>query len=174
MNYIKLPKVIYSQTPFPAFMKSNWIVFAIAITLIFVPMVFLGVNTFFPKEPNGSECNYITPMKSCTINATDACLKEQEAANQKSMECYNRLEEERTRYDGLKYITIMVICLIASFVMLTRLDKSILYGLFAGVVLSAFIGTIRYISARSILGFGLLVLLFIVVIYFIQRDRKKP
>lgn len=147
-------------------MKWKSVVFAVAIALLFIPMVFLGVNTFFP-EADYSDCDSI-PI--CGPDAADDCLEGRELTAQ-AKECYEEQDKIREKYDGSKYITIIVICLIASMIMLVKLDKSIVFGLFTGIVITAFVGTIRYISSKSYIGFALLVVLFFVIIFFIQKEK---
>ena len=67
----------------------------------------------------------------------------------------------------------MIINIVFAFVMLLNLDKSIIFGLFFGVVITAFIATIRYIDSRTIPGFVLLVVLFGIIIYFVNSMKKK-
>lgn len=153
-------------------MAFEWrkVVFAIAISLLFVPMVYLGVNTFFPAEPqNTCYPRFIAPP--CKEEES-ACWERQRATDMEMQDCQLAWEQERKRYEGGKYIVIMLISIAASLVMLLRLEKSIVYGLFFGVVITAFTGTLRYIDARSVFGFGLMVALFALIIAFVQRERS--
>ena len=144
---------------------TNWkhIVFTLAITFLFVPMVYLGVNTFFPESPSNT-CYEKVPRP-------EAEFSEEHAIQMR--ECQDNWQKERTKHDGGKYITIIIICILASLVMLVPLDKSITYGLFLGVVVTAFTGTIRYLDSRSKAGFVLMVFLFGMVIYFIHRTASQ-
>jgi hypothetical protein len=153
------------------------IVFAIAIALLFIPMVFLGVNTFFPKEPANTCYNNMFPVapKEGPLTQEEQAQynADQQKYNEEQQVCQTAWDAARIQYDGMKYIVIMIICIIASFTMLLNLDKSIIYGLFFGVVITAFSGTIAYIQARSIVGFILMVVLFILIIVWVQRERQK-
>jgi len=53
-----------------------------------------------------------------------------------------------------------------------KFDKSIIFGLFFGVVITAFSATINYMESRSVIGFALLVFLFGLIIYFVNRLSK--
>jgi hypothetical protein len=144
------------------------IVFAVAISLLYIPMVFMAVNTFFPKTPVNT-CYSYRPYP-IGENITDA---ERDKYNQEMQECQEKYDEQKTKYDGWKFIVIMVINIIASLFMLMKLDKSIIFGLFFGVVITAFTATINYMQSRSVFGFILLVLLFGLIIYFVNKLGKE-
>ena len=138
-------------------------VFAIAICLLYIPMVFMAVKTFFPEIPD-NDCYAARPLVE-----TNESIK----ASEEMRECEQAYEKEREKYDGWKFIFIMIVNIIATFVMLFKLEASIVYGLFFGVVITAFSATIRYMESRSIPGFALLVILFGMIIYFISSKKKK-
>ena len=146
------------------------IVFAIAICLIYIPMVFMAVTTFFPK----------TPVNECYVDYKYPIAAEGKELNQTQLDEYNRnmreceisFESERTKYDGWKFIVIMIVNIIATLFMLMKFDKSIIFGLFFGVVITAFSATINYMESRSVIGFALLVFLFGLIIYFVNRLSK--
>lgn len=141
------------------------IVFAIAICLIYIPMVFMAVNTFFPQTPRNA-CYELYPIER---NLTEPSKVEY---NEEMRQCEEDYREQRTKYDGWKFIVIMIISIIAAFVMLIKLDKSIIFGLFFGVVITAFTATINYMESRSVIGLALLVFLFGLIIYFVNRMSK--
>ena len=141
------------------------IVFAIAICLIYIPMVFMAVNTFFPETPRNT-CYKFYPIDK---NMTEP---QRDEYNQDMQECEENYDKQRAKYDGWKFIVIMIISIIAAFVMLIKLDKSIIFGLFFGVVITAFTATINYMESRSIVGFALLVFLFGLIIYFVNKMSK--
>ncbi len=160
-------------------MKHTWkdTIFIISIAMIFIPMVFLGVNTFFPEFDQDNSCRMPIPIKAChlledNVTAYENCINEQNIESEKNSLCYDEMNQEREKYDGFKFITILIICLITSFVMLYELNRSIKYGLFTGVVITAFISTIRYLNSRSLIGFLLLILLFVIIIYYISKEKK--
>ena len=65
-------------------LKHKWkqIIFAIAIALLFIPMVYLGVNTFFPASPIEDCYDRSPPIKLCEPN-DPSCI---EQAREKSIE----------------------------------------------------------------------------------------
>ena len=142
------------------------IIFAIAICLIYIPMVFMAVNTFFPETPKNTCRNFYPVDKNMTV-------LQSEQYNQDMQECEENYDEQRTKYDGWKFIVIMIINIIAALFMLMKLDKSIIFGLFFGIVITAFTATINYMESRSIIGFALLVFLFGLIIYFVNRMSKN-
>ena len=142
------------------------IVFAIAICLLYIPMVFMAVNTFFPETPKNTCRNFYPVDKNMTV-------LQSEQYNQDMQECEENYDEQRTKYDGWKFIVIMIINIIAALFMLMKLDKSIIFGLFFGIVITAFTATINYMESRSIIGFALLVFLFGLIIYFVNRMSKN-
>jgi hypothetical protein len=143
------------------------IVFALAITLLYIPMVFMAVNTFFPDTPQNT-CYAIRPALP-ERNQT----QEYEQSMQELRQCEADYRQLQQQYHGWKFITIMIINIITAGIMITKLDKSIIYGLFFGVVITAFTATIRYMDSHSIPGFILLVILFGIVIYFVNAMRNK-
>ena len=153
-------------------MNMNWkkIVFAVAICLLYIPMVFMAVTTFFPK----------TPVNECYMDYKYPVIAEGKEVNQTQLDEYNRemrecelsFESERTKYDGWKFIVMIILNIIAAFVMLLNIDKSIIFGLFFGVTITAFTATIRYMESRSVIGFGLLVVLFGIIIYFVNSRKN--
>lgn len=151
-------------------MEWKPVVFALAICLLYIPMVFMAVNTFFPKEPYNDCYNkypYPAPAEGKAENRTLV-----EEYSRKMMECERAWLEEKTRYDGWKFIVVMVINILAALLMLLNLDKSIIFGLFFGVVITAFSATWRYMDSRSVVGFILLLVLFGIIIYFVNSRRE--
>jgi ABC-type glycerol-3-phosphate transport system permease component len=149
---------------------KDWrgIVFGLAIAMLFVPMVFLGVNTAFQEI----EENCTRLYKPC-IDQEAECLEEAQRLQEEQLECYRDFEAMRKTQDGHKFIALIGVCLLISLLLLSRLHNSIIYGLFFGIVITAFVSTIAYLRARSFAGFILLVLLFIMAIYFIQKQSQE-
>ena len=146
-------------------MKWEKVVYAVIIVLLYLPLVFLGVNVFFP------ETDY--PQVECPPRAVDG-------DNTASEECFQEFEKDRRAYqeerrsiEGWKYFSIVIVNFIALLVALAPLSPSIVYGLFMGSTLATFFSTWIYFDARSIPGFIVLLLLFALTIFFIQRLSKK-
>lgn len=146
------------------------IVFAIAICLLYIPLVFMAVNTFFPKTPT-NECYMEYPYPAAAEKVANQTQMDE--YYRQARECDNAFMAEQTRYDGWKFIVVMIINIIAAFLMLLEIDKSIIFGLFFGVTITAFTATLRYMESRSVLGFCLLVVLFGVIVYFVNSRKDK-
>ena len=153
-------------------MEWRKVVFAIAICLLYIPMVFMAVNTFFPDAPtNDCYMRYSYPMPAAV--GKDVPQAEVNDYQRQMNVCEQTFQAEQKKYDGWKFIVIMVINILAAFVMLLNIEQSIIFGLFFGVTITAFSATIRYIEARSLIGFGLLVVLFGLIIYFVNSRKDR-
>lgn len=152
------------------------LLYVLIIVLLYVPMVFLGANVFFPKY-TGDDAHFQGYEKCSPTRApADAITGEEREANQ---ECLDKAEEERKvfnaekrEYEGWKYVFVvafnLIILLIALFI---TLQDSIVMGLFTGTVVAIFFSTIRYFDSNSKVGFGLLVVTFFVALFFINRRK---
>ena len=147
------------------------IVLSLVVILLYIPLVFMGANVFFP-EYTGSDSYYYS-YKACTLPAdengayaqNDSCYEEQQA-EQKAY------EEAKAQYDGNKYIFIVVLNLIVLLIALfVSLDESVLIGLFLGSTLTSFFSTWTYFSTQSKIGFGVLALIFFITIFFITKKK---
>jgi len=158
-------------------MEKVKLIYSLIIIILYIPLVFLGTNVFFSKYTGQDayypyeDCYGIRPVdKAQTINETEEqqrCIKEQ---NKKQRE----FEKDKNSYNSRKYIGITIFNLIILIITLFLvLDSSILLGLFAGSTISTFISTIMYFATNSKIGFGVLVLLFITVIYIINKHRDR-
>lgn len=150
-------------------MEKKKIIFSIAICLLFIPMVYLGVNTFYPID-YGEESCYRKAMLDCKFNES-GCMEQNDKYTIEEQACVQKMQSERRTQESYRYITLVIICIISALITLLNFEKSINYGIFFGVVITAFTATIRYIDSRSKTGFFLMVLLFIIVVLFIQRQR---
>lgn len=156
--------------------------FVAIIALLYVPMVFLGANVFFPdldyddlyrKDMHCNQKYRLTgempqEERERVSAELDACLEEAE-------ELRKEREEHRRWYEGWKYVFItafnLVILLFAVFAKFLR-DRVTL-GLFLGAVIATFFSTIEYMRVRSKLGFGILVVLFVFTVWFINKKARK-
>lgn len=163
-------------------MEWKPVLYGLIITLLYIPMVFLGATTVFPDDGTNwfepkSNCYdrtgpYPEPANSEELNAwnaeNEACQAENEA---------DRLvwEEQRESLEAKRYILVTVMNLIilgiAAFV--TVLAVPVATGLFAGSTLATFIATLTYFESANEIGFGLLVVVFFVVVFFISKATGK-
>lgn len=169
----------------------NWLklLYVLVIALLYVPMVFLGANVFFPKF-TGTE-GYFQPVKECyprypVSDKLPLSVEEQQRlSKQQQEEIENCLaeqrvaekawNEERNEYNGWKYAAITgfnLVILIAG--ILLPFAEVVQTGLFFGTVVTAFAATMSYWDyARTRTGFVLLLVTFFVVLYLVNKRAQK-
>ncbi len=164
----------------------NWtkLLYVLIIVLLYVPMVFVGANVFFPKY-TGSE-SYYQPYTDCyqkypypaaekaVDEAQNKAIAEKQEICQKEFQTKQQSwEQEKLKYEGTKYVFIalfnLFILLLALF--LPKLQDSVTMGLFLGSIAATFGGTLRYFDTRSKIGFMVLVLTFFAMLFFINRKK---
>ncbi len=167
----------------------NWtkLLYVLIIVLLYVPMVFLGANVFFP-EYTGTNAYYHGPYPDCyqkypyPQNPDELTSLQREAIDANQRQCqeeFNRenekFEQAKLAYEGTKYVFIalfnLVILLLALF--LPKLQDSVTMGLFLGSIAATFGATIRYFDTRSKIGFIILVITFFAMLYFINRKKES-
>ncbi|MBI4144854.1 hypothetical protein HY493_01450 [Candidatus Woesearchaeota archaeon] len=163
------------------------LLYVLVIALLYVPMVFLGANVFFPKY-TGSE-GYFQPSENCygsypPSEKLTAVEQQQISEEQRKTEneCNARMRAEekvwneaRNEYNGWKYAAItgfnLIILLIAA---LVPWMEAVRMGIFFGAVVTAFGATVSYWEyARTKIGFGLMLIVFFVVLWFINKWAKR-
>ncbi len=163
----------------------NWtkLLYVLIIVLLYVPMVFMGANVFFPKYTDsdsfyqGPDCysKYPYPAVEKVSEAQSVAIGEKQ---QKCQEDYfaaqKTWEQEKNAYEGQKYMFIiifnLIILLIALFV---TFQDSIVMGLFMGSIVTTFVATLMYFQSKSKIGFGILVVTFFVTLFFINRKKDS-
>lgn len=166
----------------------NWIklLYVLVIALLYVPMVFLGANVFFPKY-TGTE-SYFRGNEECyprfPISEKLAPVEQQqlsEAQQTKTNECLARMRveelawnEARNEYNGWKYAAITAFNLIILLIVLfAAFSDTVIMGIFFGTVVTAFAATVSYWEyARTKTGFILMLVTFFVVIWFVNKRAK--
>ncbi|HSU72223.1 MAG TPA: hypothetical protein VLJ21_00030 [Candidatus Binatia bacterium] len=160
----------------------NWtkLLYVLVITLLYVPMVFLGANVFFPKYTGSN--SYYQPTSDCYLkyqNGGKELTPEQQAGieqcNAEQRAAQTAFEDARAVYNGWKYTGIvafnLVVLLVALFV--TGLMDAVMMGLFFGAVVTAFGATVTYWDyARTPIGFILMLAAFVLVIIFVNQRAK--
>jgi hypothetical protein len=149
-------------------MKWKSVIFSSIITLLYIPLVFMGTNVFFPEYTDyyhGSEQCMGYPGNEKNATEYEKCW----ARDRELQESY---QKEKRDYDSKKYVFITAVSLLAMLSALFLLkEQSVVYGLFIGSVLSSFFSTWIYFDTKSRLGFSVLVLIFIASIYFIMKRK---
>ena len=167
----------------------NWtkLLYVLIIVLLYVPMVFLGANVFFP-EYTGVNRYYHGPYMDCyqkypypanpeTISTPEraAIDESQRKCNEEFQKAQEQWEQERLGYEGKKYVFItlfnLAVLLLALFI--PKLQDSVSMGLFLGSIAATFGATIRYFDTTSKIGFGILVLTFFAMLYFINKKKDS-
>ena len=164
----------------------NWtkLLYVLIIVLLYVPMVFLGANVFFPEYTGqqayyrgDTDCYLKYPYPAQPEKLTET---QQQAINENQRKCsleiqqkQDEFEKAKLAYEGKKYSFIalfnLAILLIALFIPL--LQDSVMMGLFLGSTAATFGATIRFFDTKSKIGFIILVITFFIMIYFINRKK---
>jgi hypothetical protein len=148
------------------------ILFVVLIVLLYIPLVFIGVNTFYPEDfENYSDyyrfdtCYIYEDIdKPSVLNET--CYSEQLAVQ----EAY---EKDKKDYDGVKYSLLVALNLLVLIIaMYVSLEGSVIVGLFLGAVLTTIISSFMYIESESKFGFLLLFIMFLATIIFISKRNS--
>lgn len=167
----------------------NWtkLLYILIIVLLYVPMVFLGANVFFPEytgtnsyyHPAGTDCYQKYPYPANPDTLTTA---QRATIDQNQRECqeeYNvgqeKFEQEKLGYEGKKYVFIALfnLVILALALFLPKLQDSVTMGLFLGSIAATFGATIRYFDTQSKIGFGILVITFFAILFFINRKKES-
>lgn len=154
----------------------EWIklLLALVVTLLYIPLVFMGANVFFP-EYTGSD-SYLAYYKDCgfTRGEGSSAVYEQNSTCLEEMQAEQEaFEDAKAKYEGNKYIFIvllnLLVLLLAVFI---TFDQSVIIGLFLGSTLTSFFSTWTYFTTQSKIGFGILVVIFFLTLYFITKKRN--
>lgn len=176
-----MPKQKATETKKSGF---SWIklIYTLIVIFLYVPLVFLGVRTFLPEYtgydyPVYKDCYgyapyaeqdkcYTAEEQAIMVANRDACLETQQA-EQKAY------DDAKKQYDTWKYLAVLgVAVLTLVLVMFLVFDVPIKIGLFIGAAATVFIATIQYFETESIPAFIVLLVVFGLVIYLIQRREK--
>jgi hypothetical protein len=160
--------------------KSNFqkVLSSFIIAILFIPLVFMGSNVFFPKYDwkdygNFKDCYASIPPKE-SPEQNEELRREQQDCYREQEENRQAWEAEKRVYDSWKYVFIVSLCLIGLLAaLIPSLAKNIKFGLFIGAAVSAFASTMIYFNTKSKLGFILLAVLFILSVFFINKERKE-
>lgn len=145
--------------------NDSWIKkvsFILAIVILFVAVVQVGLNTFWPNPEY--------PMSDCYLKTAsepdEACIAEDRIAQEK-------YQESQDGVNRIKFIIGTIISLIAVLLVLfVKFNESIIYGLFSGAIFNMLF-TLGFARDKNLFGFIALLALFVIVIFFVQRKSKK-
>jgi hypothetical protein len=153
----------------------NWklFLFAAIVALLYVPITIVGTNTFFPQYNNfdsGCYLKYPYPVaKAPNVNPDPV---ETQQSDQARAQCEKDYQTAMNEYNAQKYIAIMIAnVLVLLLVIFVSFNDSIRYGLFCGVAISSFIAVLMYQQTQSKLGFVVLLIVFGLCIWFINKEK---
>ena len=143
---------------------------SLVVILLYIPLVFMGANVFFP-EYTGSE-SYYYAYKTCSLEGLESAYVQNDSCIEEQKEEQRTFEEAQAKYNGNKYIFIVVLNLVVLLVALFfSFDESVLIGLFLGSTLTSFFSTWAYFATQSKIGFGILFVIFLLTIYFTTKKK---
>ena len=162
----------------------NWtkLLFVLIVVLLYVPMVFLGANVFFPEYTTGSGDSYYRGYEKCNFPKAIPSEEYETELTEDYQDCIDASQEDekewkeiKNAYNGNKFVFItlfnLIILLLALFV--TLFNSSVIMGLFLGATVSTFSATMAYFETNSKLGFGVLVVIFFLALFFISKKKDS-
>ncbi len=155
------------------------VLYTAIVILLYVPLVLIGVRTFLPNytdyynSPIYEDCYMKYQYNLNNANMTQEQVDKQTQCLQNQQDQQKTYEQEKRHYDAWKYLTVLGFTLITLVsVIFIPLDLPIRIGLFAGAAMTAFVSTIEYFNTESIPAFIVLVVVFLLVLYIIQKRGK--
>lgn len=159
------------------------LIYSLIVIFLYVPLVFVGVRTFLPEYTN----HYDYPMyKDCYSYAlyseTDKCYnaEEQEKMIEKRDQCLQEQQADQKAYDETKrdydtwrYLAILGVAVLTLVLMMfLAFDTPIKIGLLIGSAAAVFISTMQYFETKSIPAFIVLLTVFCIIVFVIQKREK--
>ncbi len=162
--------------------KIKKIGFILLIVLVFTPLSFLVSNTITDKVIEKQEVEdcwyeYEVPYPYAVdkeiLNVTNEQYLQREE-DRKVCEERNKVIQDKKDMSNFIIITIINVIVIISLLGLSKkLDDVITYSMFFAAGLNTIIVVIRYVGIRSVVGVALGILLFILILLFINKKLKK-
>lgn len=159
------------------------LIYSLIVIFLYVPLVFVGVRTFLPEYtdyyeyPAYKDCYAYAPYvetNTCysaeeqekMVENRDQCIEEQQA-DQKAY------EEAKREYDMWRYLAILGVAVLTLVLMMfITFDTPIKIGLFIGSAAAVFIATMQYFETKSIPAFIVLLIVFCIIVFVIQKREK--
>ena len=169
------------------FFGFSWskLIYTLIIILLYVPTVFVGVQTFLPEY---SDYEQGVPYKDCYLYTNlyntqqQECRSEEEVhkAVELQQQCVDEQQNEinvykkaKREYDTWKYLSVLSMAVLTLIlVMVLGFDVPIKIGLFVGAAAAVFIATIQYFETKSIPAFIVLLAVFCIIVYVIQKRER--
>lgn len=155
-------------------MRWSKIILSLVVILLYISLVFMGANVFFPKY-SGSH-SYYNEYRSCSYpegKADTPLYVENETCTKEQRIAQDTFDIDKKGYDGNKYVFIVLLnlaVLLAAFFITA--EDSVIIGLFLGATITSFISTWVYFDTQSKIGFGILLVMFFGTLYFIAKKKE--
>lgn len=152
----------------------NWklLLFSAILVLLYVPLTLIGANTFFPEYSSYDSGCYMKYPYPAVREGDAAAQTEAVRLDKERADCENAYQDAKNSYNAQKYVAIMLVnVLVLLLVLFLRMNESIKYGLFFGVVVSSFFAIMTYQETKSKIGFAIILLVFVLCLVFINRQK---
>ncbi len=159
------------------------LIYSLIVIFLYVPLVFVGVRTFLPEYtdyytspfykdcyaytmyPETDKC-YNAEEQVKVVESRDACINEQ----QREQRTY---DETKRDYDTWRYLAILGVAVLTLVLMMfITFDTPIKIGLFIGSAAAVFISTMQYFETKSIPAFIVLLTVFCIIVFVIQKRER--
>lgn len=167
--------------------KLEKIVYPLLIVVLFIPLTFFAANTIFPQYKDYYDSYkpcYMPEAVKIQVENNDTTFSEVELqrriTDQQIFEKCQAEEEEKRKeyelfkekYDVYRFFVVLALAIISLLVVLfITLQNEIITGLFIGSVLSTVIGLMTYFDSSSWIALGLLVVVFVGVVWFMNKRK---
>ncbi|MBI3033141.1 hypothetical protein HYY69_06715 [Candidatus Woesearchaeota archaeon] len=159
--------------------KLETIVFPLLIVILFIPLALFAANTIFPQYKDYyqyQDCYapYMAkPMPADYTQMNETQRSEWQKCQKEQEEKQKEYEAMKEKYDMYRFFIVLGLSIVALLVTLfLTLRKEIHNGLFIGSVLATVVGLVMYFKSTSWIALGLLVILFISVLWFMNRRTQ--
>ncbi|MAG47944.1 hypothetical protein CL617_05030 [archaeon] len=141
------------------------------VILLYIPLTFMAVNVFFTQDFDNFYDDCFLPGRAVPQILEEN--PEKEILEKCNEEERTKFENEKKTYNGYKYLFIVSLALVTILAsILIKNNEPIVLGLFLGAVITTFISTLRYLDTRSKLGFVVLLGIFILTLYFLNKNSS--
>ena len=152
----------------------NWklVLFSAILVLLYVPLTLIGANTFFPEYSSYDSGCYVKYPYPVVKEGDAVAQAEATRLDQVRVDCEKAYQDAKNSYNARKYVAIMLVnVIVLLLVLFLRMNESIKYGLFFGVVVSSFFAIMTYQETKSKIGFAIILLVFVLCLVFINRQK---
>jgi len=155
---------------------EKWLSFVLSVlfAVLFTAIVFYAAHTVFSSEENLCWEKYPYPVYASDKNFdSPEVIAEQQEADKKQQECNNLWNVIEKSTNGKKLILIGIINVIVLGILFFIGISTIGLGLLFGTIISSIIATIAFYDSASIVALIIIVILFLEIVFFIQKNWNK-